>query len=149
MLAYFFFWYFVFLLSSFIYICCIVNFGSFWWKKPEGLTKQHCHLLFVLLKDNILYALLYLLVSLTLIKMGLFRAVQGLWGAKVPPYPTTCHTYPKMMKLFTVIYYLKRIQNHINQVIHFLSFTDISNFSREISNFCYIKKYRWRLCFNF
>ena len=36
----------------------------------------------------------------------------------------------------------------MNHVTHPLSSADISNFSPEISKFCYIKKYRYRLYFD-
>ena len=36
----------------------------------------------------------------------------------------------------------------MNHVTHILSSADISIFSREVSNFCYIKKYRYRLDFD-
>ena len=32
------------------------------------------------------------------------------WGCWGPPLPKICHTYPTMMKLGTVIPYLKKIQ---------------------------------------
>ena len=32
-------------------------------------------------------------------------------GPKGPPLPKICHTYPTMMRLGTVIPYLKKIQN--------------------------------------
>ena len=45
--------------------------------------------------------------------MGIFRAACG-WGGgggqKGPSLPKICHTYPTMMKLRTVIPYLKKIQ---------------------------------------
>ena len=42
--------------------------------------------------------------------MGLFGAAHG-WGeGKKAPFPKTCHTYPAMIKLGTVIPYLKKIQ---------------------------------------
>ena len=45
--------------------------------------------------------------------MDFFGAARGLWaggrGKKVP-LPKICHTYPTMMKLGTVIPYLKKIQ---------------------------------------
>ena len=50
--------------------------------------------------------MIYLL--LTLFMMGLFGAAHG-WGAKSPHLPKICHTYPAMMKLGTVIPYLKKI----------------------------------------
>ena len=40
--------------------------------------------------------------------MGFFGAADG--GAKRPPLPEICHTYPTMMKLGTVIPYPKKIQ---------------------------------------
>ena len=49
---------------------------------------------------------------LTLFKMGLFGAAHG-WGAKKAPLPKICHTYPAIMKLGTVIPYLKKTQKNI------------------------------------
>ena len=70
-------------------------------------------------------------------------------GQKGPPTLTKiCHTYPTMMKLGTVIPYLKNIQKICELVTHRLSSVDISIFSPEISKFCYIKKYRYRLHFD-
>ena len=48
---------------------------------------------------------------LTLFRVGLFGAAHG-WGGeqKAPPLPKICHTYPTMMKLGTVIPYLKKTQ---------------------------------------
>ena len=47
--------------------------------------------------------------------MGLFEAAHG-WGkgAKRPSLPKTCHTYTVMMKLATVLLYLKKIQKYIS-----------------------------------
>ena len=42
------------------------------------------------------------LIHFTLFRMGLFRAAHG-WGAKRPPFPINCHTYPATMKLATFI----------------------------------------------
>ena len=49
--------------------------------------------------------------------MGFFGAAYGWWGGegvggpkKLPPLPKICHTYPTMMKVGTVILYLKKIQ---------------------------------------
>ena len=78
------------------------------------------------------------------------RAAHG-WGAKAkksPPLPKICRTYPTMMKLDKVISYLKKISKkkiyiYIYHVTHHFSSADLSIFSQEISNFCYIKK-RWR-----
>ena len=40
--------------------------------------------------------------------MGFFGAAQG-WGGGRPPFPKICQTYPTMMKLGTVIPYLRKI----------------------------------------
>ena len=45
---------------------------------------------------------------LTLFMMGLFGAALG-WGRPLP-LPKICHAYPAMMKLSTIISYLKQIQ---------------------------------------
>ena len=42
--------------------------------------------------------------------MDFFGAAHG-WGAKRSAHPKICHTYPTMMKLSTIIPYLKKIQN--------------------------------------
>ena len=42
--------------------------------------------------------------------MGFFGAAHGWRGPKRPPLPKICPTYPAMMKLGTVIPYLKKIQ---------------------------------------
>ena len=63
--------------------------------------------------------------------------------------PKTCHTYHTMMKLFTFIPYLKKIQKlYMNHVTHPISPAGISNISPEIRKFCYIKKYMYRLDFD-
>ena len=84
-------------------------------------------------------------------------------GLKSPKIPKICHTYPTMMKLGTVILYLKNIQKvykskkYMNPkciwiqnvyVTHPLSAAGISIFLLEISKFCYIKKYRYGLHFD-
>ena len=55
-------------------------------------------------------------VILTLFRMGIFGAAHR-WeggGQKGPPtHPKKSHTYPTMMKLCTVILYLKKIQKNI------------------------------------
>ena len=53
-----------------------------------------------------------------------------------------------MMKSGTVTPYLKKTQKYMNHVTHPLRSADMSIFSTEISKFCYIKKYRYRLHFN-
>ena len=54
---------------------------------------------------------------------------------------------PIMMKLDIVIPYQNKIQKIYKHVINLLSSADIIIFSLEISNFCYIKKYTYRLHF--
>ena len=41
--------------------------------------------------------------------MGIFGAAHG-WVGQERPLPKICHTYPTVMKLGTVIPYLKKIQ---------------------------------------
>ena len=72
-------------------------------------------------------------------------------GGHKGPIPKFCHTYLRMTKLDTVIPYLKKIQKiYLNHVTHFLSSTDISIFSSEISYICYLKNagIGWTLTFN-
>ena len=47
---------------------------------------------------------------LTLFRMGIFGAAHGWRRPKRCPLVKICHTYPVMMKLDTVIPYLKKIQ---------------------------------------
>ena len=88
---------------------------------------------------------------LTLFRMSFFGAAYGYGGSKKAPLPKICHTYPAMMKLGTVIpyiqLYLKNIKHYVNHVTHPLISAEINIFSPEISNFWYIKKYRYRLHF--
>ena len=82
--------------------------------------------------------------------MGLFGAAHVWGGAKRSPLPKIGHTYPAMMKLGMVIPYLtlRSFKKYMNHVTNSLSSADISIFSSEISKFCYIKKYRYRLHFD-
>ena len=77
------------------------------------------------------------------IQDGVFRAAHGWSGGKKIRLPKICHTYPITMKLGTVIRYLKKIQRLLNHMTHPLSSADISAFLPEISQFWYIKKYRY------
>ena len=79
--------------------------------------------------------------------MGLFGDAHG-WGAKWSSFLKTCHTYPTMIKIGTVMPYPKKIQKIMNYVTHQLSSADISIFSPDFSKFCYIKKDRYRLHFD-
>ena len=42
--------------------------------------------------------------------MGIFGAAHGWRGRKMPPLPKICHTHSTVMKLGTVIPYLKKIE---------------------------------------
>ena len=48
--------------------------------------------------------------TLTLFRMGISGLLTVGGGAKRPPLPKICHTYPTMMKLGTIISYLTKIQ---------------------------------------
>ena len=72
----------------------------------------------------------------------------GRGGVKRLPTLKSVTYFPTMITLGTVTIYLKKIKKYINHVTHALSFAGMSIFSSEISNFCYIKKYRYRLHFN-
>ena len=84
---------------------------------------------------------------LTLFRMGFFGAAHRRGGQK-DPLPKICHTHSAVMKLGTVIPYLKKIQKIYESRDTPLDSADISIFSPEISKFCYIKKYRHRLHFD-
>ena len=88
-------------------------------------------------------------MRLTLFRMGIFGAAHG-WGEqKSPlPLPKICRTYHAMVKLGTVIPYIKKIKKNMNLVTHPFSSADISTFSPEVSKVCHIKKYRYRLHFD-
>ena len=58
-----------------------------------------------------------------------------------------CHTYPTKMKLGTVIRCLKKTQKICESRDTPSICADISIFSSEISKFCYIRKYKYRLHF--
>ena len=75
------------------------------------------------------------------------RSCSGM-GAGKAPLPKICHTYPTMMKLGTVIPYLKKIQKIYESRDTPLASADISIFSSEILKICCIKKYRYRLHFS-
>ena len=83
-----------------------------------------------------------------------FKPIQDgpFWGCsrmeegKRGPLPyKICHTYPTMMKLGTTL--LKEDPKIMN-VKHLLSSAGISIFSLEISNFCCIRKYKYKLHFD-
>ena len=78
------------------------------------------------------------------IQDGLFRDCSRMGGAKRSPLPKICYIYPTMMKLGTVIPYLKRIQKLYESRDTPLDFCWHQHFLPEISKFCYIMKYRYR-----
>ena len=97
---------------------------------------------------NIMSILLFVVTDLLLTLFG--WAFLGLLTNGWPKGPLSkiCHTYPTMMKLGTIIPYLKKIQKYMNHVTYVLSSADINIFSLEISKICYFKKCRYRLHFN-
>ena len=82
--------------------------------------------------------------TLISIQDRLFRGCSQIGGQK-GPLPKFCHIYPTMMKLGTVIPYLKKIQKIYKSRDTPLEFCWHQHFSPEISKFCYIKKCRYRL----
>ena len=65
------------------------------------------------------------------IQDGPFWDCLGWWSTKRPSLPKTCHTYPTIMKLATVIPYLKKIQT-----IYESSDTPLE--------FCWHKHFHWK-----
>ena len=60
--------------------------------------------------------------------MGIFGAAHGCGGGQKGPFPKISHTYPAIMKLGTVIPYLKKIQKYMNHVTQPLKYADINIF---------------------
>ena len=79
--------------------------------------------------------------SSTLFRMDLLGACSRI-GAKRSP-SLKCHIYFTMMKLGTVIPYLKKIQKHINHVIHPLNPANISIFHRKSAIALYQEIWIW------
>ena len=118
-------------ITKYVQLCCI-SFATFF---------EFFHFFFYAVKCLLTVALA--LKQLTLFGMGFFEAVYG-WG----PFPKICHTYPTMMKLGTVMPYLKKIQKIYESRDTLLDFCSYQYFFTGISKFCYIKKYRYRLHFD-
>ena len=66
------------------------------------------------------------LKCLSLFRVDLFEAAHGWGGTKKPPSLKICHTNPTMMKLGTVIPYLRRSKIYINHVTPTLNSANIS-----------------------
>ena len=85
------------------------------------------------------------------IQDGPFRGCSWMGRGQPPlppnPFPKVCHTYPTMMKLGTLIPYLKKNQKLYKSRDTPPEFCWHQQFLPEISKFCYIKKYRYRLYF--
>ena len=82
--------------------------------------------------------------------MGFFRAAHG-WakgGAKRHSLPKICHTFPKMMKLGTVIPSLKKDPKNIKSLDTPLEFCIHQHFLTGNNKFFYIKKNKYRLQFH-
>ena len=86
------------------------------------------------------------MMSLTLFMISFLRAPAG-WG-KSPTFLKICHIYSKMLKFGTVIHCQKTSKKNINHVAHPLSSADIINFLPEVTNFSYLKKYKYKFHFN-
>ena len=82
--------------------------------------------------------------------MVLFEPAHGWGGGKKAHFSKIFHTCATIMKLETVVPYLKKIQKQKweSRVIYPFSSADISIFSTKISKFCYIKKNRYRFYFD-
>ena len=79
--------------------------------------------------------------------MGLFGAAHEWWGTK-RSLAKICHTYPTMVKLGTLIPYLKKIQKIYKSCDTPLEFCSHQYFFTRNIKFCYIKKYGYRLYFD-
>ena len=69
-------------------------------------------------------------------------------GAKSPPSLKPVTHILQWWNFVQSYLTLKRSKKYMNHVTHLMSPADISSFSREISKFCYIKKYMYRLYFD-
>ena len=79
----------------------------------------------------------------------IFSAALGSGCRNAPsPLLKICHTYPKMIKLSTVIPYLTKIQNIYKSRDIPIKFCWHQYFFTKIGNLSYVKKYRYRLHFN-
>ena len=79
------------------------------------------------------------------IQDGLFRGCSRMEGA--PSLKSVKHIL-QWWNLAQLCFTQRRSKKYMNHVTHPLNFAGISIFSRDISKFCYIKKYRYRLHFD-
>ena len=73
---------------------------------------------------------------------------EGGGGGKVPPSLKSVTHILQWSNLAQLYLTQRSSKKYMNHVTHPLSSADISIFSPEISKFCYIKKYRYRLYFD-
>ena len=149
--------------------CCLSFRASLSFMRELGIINSYCCLSFRVPLNSIrelgiinyycclsFRALLSSIRELGIINSNCFNPIQDwafwgcsrMWGAKRSPLPKICHTCPTMMKRDKFVPYLKKIQKYIRHVTHIASSADISIFSPEISNFCYINKHMYRLYFD-
>ena len=83
---------------------------------------------------------------LTLFRMGFFGAAHRLGGQKGPPSLKSVTHSLQWWNLAQLYLIQRRSKKYMNHLTYTLSSADI--FSPEISKFCYIKKYRYRLYFD-
>ena len=88
------------------------------------------------------------IIIVTLFRMSLFGVAHGCWRQKARPRSKFFHTYPTMMKLGTVIPYLKKIQEIYDSHDTPLKFCQHQHFFTGITKFCYIKKHRYKFHFH-
>ena len=100
--------------------------------------------------DSVITSQVSICLPVNAIQDGHFRGCSPMRGGRkdTPPLPKICHTYPTMIKLATIIPYLKKIQKIYEWRDTPPEFCWHQHFSLEISKFCYIKKYKYRLYFD-
>ena len=84
---------------------------------------------------------------LPLFRMGFFGANHGCGGKRPPPLKPVTHIL-QWWNLAQLYLTQRRSKKCMNHMTHSLGSADISIFLPEISKFCYIKKYRYRLYFD-
>ena len=79
---------------------------------------------------------------------GLFWGCSRMGGGQKCPHSLNSFTHILQLWNLAELYLTKRrSKKYMNHVTHSLSSADISIFSPEISKFCYINKYKYRLYF--